>query len=59
MVKEFYANMVGMKDKTIYVRNKWISFNREEIEKNLQSEQEEEWFKVQETSKRTRLLENC
>ena len=33
VVKEFYANMVGMKDKTIYVRNKWVSFNREEIDK--------------------------
>ena len=38
MVKEFYANMVGMKDKTIYVRGKWISFNREQIDQtyNLQ-----------------------
>ena len=25
--------MVGMKDKTLYVRNKWISFIREEIDK--------------------------
>ena len=33
MVKEFYANMVGMKDKTVYVRNKWISFSMEEIDK--------------------------
>ena len=31
MVKEFYANMVGMKDETMYVRGKWISFNREQI----------------------------
>ena len=30
-VKEFYANMVGMKEKTVYVRGKWISFNRENI----------------------------
>ena len=29
VVKELYANMVGMKDKTIYVRGKWISFSRE------------------------------
>ena len=33
VVKEFYANMVGMKGKTVYVRNQWISFNREEIDK--------------------------
>ena len=32
MVKDFYANMVGMKDKTVYVRGKWISFNREKID---------------------------
>ena len=32
VVKEFYANMVGMKDKTMYVRGKWISFSREQID---------------------------
>ena len=32
MVKEFYANMVGMKDKTVYVRGKWISFSKEQID---------------------------
>ena len=32
MVKEFYANMVGMKDQTVYVRGKWISFSRERID---------------------------
>ena len=30
-MKEFYANMVGMKDITVYVRGKWISFSREQI----------------------------
>ena len=29
VVKEFYANMVGMKDKVVYVREKWIPFGRE------------------------------
>ena len=32
VVKEFYANMVGIKDKTVYVRGKWISFSREQID---------------------------
>ena len=32
MVKEFYANIVGMKDKTVYVRNKLISFSKEHID---------------------------
>ena len=38
MVKEFYANMVGMKDKVVYVIGKWIPFGREQIDQtyNLQ-----------------------
>ena len=32
VVKEFYANMIRMKDKTISVRSKWISFSREKID---------------------------
>ena len=32
VVKEFYANMVGMKDKIVYVKGKLISFSREQID---------------------------
>ena len=32
VVKEFYANMVEMKDKAMCVRGKWISFSREQID---------------------------
>ena len=32
MVKEFYAYMVGMKDKPVYVVGKWIPFSREQID---------------------------
>ena len=32
MVKESYANIVGMKDKTVHVRGKWISFSKEQID---------------------------
>ena len=32
MVKDFYANMVGMKDRTMYFSGKWISFSREQID---------------------------
>ena len=28
VVKKFYANMVGMKEKAVYVRGKWIFFGR-------------------------------
>ena len=47
MVKEFYANMVGMKDKTMYVRGKWISFSREQINQtyNLHEMKNESKFK--------------
>ena len=31
MVKKFYLNMVEMKEKTVHVRGKWISFSRENI----------------------------
>ena len=31
MVKEFYLNMVGLKEKTMYVRGRWISFSREKF----------------------------
>ena len=47
VVKEFYANMMGMKDKTVYVRGKWISFNREQIDQtyNLQEKKNGSKFK--------------
>ena len=32
VVKELYMNTVGMKDKTIYIIGKWISFSREQID---------------------------
>ena len=31
LVKEFYVNMVGVREKIVYVRGEWISFNREKI----------------------------
>ena len=31
VVKEFYENMVGVKDKIFNIRGKWISFSREQI----------------------------
>ena len=32
LVKKIYANMVGMKNNAVYVRGKWISFSREQID---------------------------
>ena len=33
LVREFYANLLGKKKKTYYVRGKWISFNKGAINK--------------------------
>ena len=49
MVKEFYSNMVGMKDKAVYVRGRWISFSRDHI----QSSGEKEWVEIQKTGGNT------
>ena len=35
MVKEFYSNMVGMKENTVYVKGKWISFSRGKIDQTF------------------------
>ena len=35
IVIKFYANMVGKKQKTFYVRGEWISFDREAINKTF------------------------
>ena len=47
MVKEFYANMIGTKDKTIYVRGIWVSFSKEQINQtfNLQEMKDGSKFK--------------
>ena len=47
LVKEFYANMVGVREKIVYVRGEWISFNREEIYEifNLKKQKDGSKFK--------------
>ena len=35
IVKEFYLNMVGLKENTVYVRGQWISFSREKIDETF------------------------
>ena len=35
LVREFYENMVVKQEKTVYVRGKWISFDREAINKTF------------------------
>ena len=47
VVKEFYANIVGMKDKVVYVKGKWIPFGREQIDQtyNLQERKNGSKFK--------------
>ena len=47
VVKEFYANMVGNKDKAVYVRGRWISFSKEQINQtfNLKEKNDGSKFK--------------
>ena len=35
VVKEFYLNMAGLKEKTVYVKGQWISFSREKIDETF------------------------
>ena len=35
VVKEFYSNMLGLREKTCYVRGKWISFSREKMDETF------------------------
>ena len=47
LVKEFYVNMVGVRGKTVCVRGKWTSFNREKINEtfNLKVQKDRSKFK--------------
>ena len=45
MVKEFYANMVGTKDKVVYVRGRWVSFSREQINKTFNFRERKDEYK--------------
>ena len=46
-VKEFFAYMVGKKEKMCYIKGKWISFDRKEINKtyNLKEQKNGSKFK--------------
>ena len=35
VVKEFYSNMLGLREKMCYVRGKWISFSREKVDETF------------------------
>ena len=35
IVTEFYANLVGKKDKSCYVKGEWIPFDKESINKKF------------------------
>ena len=47
LVKEFYANMVGVRGKTVCVRGKWIYFSKEKINEtfNLKEQKDGSKFK--------------
>ena len=58
LAKEFYVNMVGVREKTVYVRGEWISFNREKITETFNLKLAKRWVKVQEIVKRAKVSEN-
>ena len=47
LVKEFYANIMGMRENTVYVRGEWLSFSREKINEtfNLKLQKDGSKFK--------------
>ena len=46
VVKEFYSNMVGLREKTCYVRGKCISFSREKINETFNLKELKDGSKV-------------
>ena len=45
LVNEFYANMVGVKGKTVCVKGKWISFNREKVNETFNMKEQKDGSK--------------
>ena len=54
VVREFFANLVGKKEKMRYIRGKWISFDGEEINKTYNLEGDEGWIQIKKVAKRTK-----
>ena len=59
LVKEFYANMVGVKGKMVCVKGKWISFNREKINESFNLKEQKDGSKFKKLLKGARVSENC
>ena len=45
VMRIFFANLVGKKEKMCYIRGKWISFNREEINKTYNMKEQKDGSK--------------
>ena len=45
VVKEFYSNMVGLRENTVYVKGEWISFSRERINETFNPKEEKDGSK--------------
>ena len=55
LVQEFYANLVGKKEKKFYVRGKWIAFDRGAINKTYNLKKLKDGSKFKKIAKRTRI----
>ena len=51
VVREFYVNMMGKKEKSCYVRGKWISFDRETINKTFNLKEPKDGSKFKQLKK--------
>ena len=51
LVREFYANLVGKKEKTCYVRGKWISFDKEAINRTYNLKELNDGYKFKKLQK--------
>ena len=45
VVKEFYANMVEVREKIVYARGEWIYFSREKINETFNLEEKKDGSK--------------
>ena len=53
VVKEFYSNMVGLREKTCFVRGQWISFSKEKIDETFNLKEIKNCLKFKRLEKET------
>ena len=54
VVREFYSNLVGRKDNSVYVRGVWVPFGGKNHKRDVHDGRAEAWLQVQEVDKQSR-----